>query len=378
MRTRAATHYVRSMRPKLIAGAAATLLLVALAACTGGTPTPAPSATPTPSPEPVATGPLTCDELVPAELVAATLEGADGAPVEPVAAVNPIDAFEAVLLEGAGGLSCSWRVGSGMPDYSAPSDWAYLRVQVLPGAAGQWVPIRFGDGPSTDTRQIAGIEASVAGGDPGWMISAPVGDAWVVADLSAAGHTGAGSRFLGLDGRAMIDRVAAVSEAAYTTIAATDAARLELPTVALREGEAVCNGGLDEQGIVAAEQLPADASAEYTVFDAAAVPVDRFEDAVRSAARVFACDLEVDGMSLVRISTARGFAPLFDRMLGADVETAFESLALADAPDGTQAVVRRYDDGPASPVVLAVGETLYEVSGDGASAVAQAIVAQTY
>ncbi|MFF2274463.1 hypothetical protein [Agromyces sp. NPDC058126] len=366
------------MRPKLIAGMTATLLLVTLTACTGGTPTPTPSATPTPSPEPVVTGPLTCDELVPAELVATTLEGADGVPVEPVAAVNPSDAVDTVLLEGAGGLSCSWRVGSGMPDYSTPSDWAYLRVQVLPDAAGQWVPIDLGEAPSTDTRQIAGIEASVAAGDPGWMISAPVGDAWVVADVSAAGLTGSGSRFLGIDGRTMVDRVAAVSEAAYTTIAATDPARLELPTVALREGEAICNGGLDEQGIVAAEQLPADASTEYTMIDWTTAPFDGFEAAVRSAARVFNCDLEVDGMSLVRISTARGFAPLFDRLLGADVDTAFEPLALADAPDGTQAVVRRYDDGPASPVFLAVGETLYQVSGDGASAVAQAIVAQTY
>lgn len=358
--------------------ATASLLLLALTGCSAAaavsTQTPTASATPTP----VASGPLSCDDLVPADLVAATLEGADGVPVEPVAAVKSDAAFESVLLEGVGGLACSWRVGSGMPEYNG-TDWAYLRMNVLPGAAAQWQPFESEGRPSTDTRQVAGIEASVSGGDPGWAISAPVGDSWVHATISAAGLTGSGSRFGELAGLGMIDRLVEVAASAFTAIQQADGAQLDWPpTVELRQGEAICNGGLDEQGIVAALQLPADATVEYMTVDATATPPERFDGALRAAARTFDCELRVDGSEGVTISTARGFGPLFDRLGLPDNDVAFAALELVDAPAGTQAVVTRYDDGRATVVLLAVGDTLYQIRGDGAQAVAQAIVHQTY
>ncbi|MDQ0574210.1 hypothetical protein [Agromyces albus] len=355
--------------------ATALLILLALAGCSAvAAPTPTPTATPTPTP--VASGPLTCDDLVPAGLVAATLEGADGVQVEPVAAVKIDDAFESILLEGAGGLACSWRVGNGMPEYNAPSDWAYLRVDVLPGAAAQWQPFESEGRPSTDTRQVAGIEASVSGGDPGWAISAPVGDTWVHATISAAGLTGSGSRFGGLAGGGMMDRLVEVAASAFTVIEQADAAQLVWPATELRQSDPVCDGGLDEQGIVAALQLPEESTVEYVTVEPDAAGPSSFEEAVNGAARTFACGLEVDGMAWIRISTARGFAPLFDRLLTPDADTAFTPLALADAPADAQAVTDS-ENSRASTVYLAIGDSLYKIKGTGAPEVAQAIVAQT-
>lgn len=368
------------MRPNVVVLATASVLLLTLTACSATAATAPPTAEVTESPTPEAPAPITCDDLVPADTVAAALVGADGALIEPVAAVNARDAFTGVLLEGLGGLACSWRVGAGMPDYNAPSDWAYLRVDVLPDAAGEWVPAQLGDGPSTDTRQIAGVEASVTGGDPGWLLSAPVGEDWVVASISAAGLTAEGGRFAGIGGGVMIDRLAEVAEAAFTTLAEADPEQLDRPTVELRQSDASCSGGLDEQGIVAAMQLPADLSVEYVMVDSTDAAPSAFEEAVRAAAGVFTCELLVDGGPLVSIATARGFASLFDRLRGPDGDVTFEPFDIADVPAGghAEAVVRRYHDGPSTPAYLVVGDTLHEIQGDGTEAVAQAIVVQVY
>lgn len=367
------------MRLDIAVAVTASLALFALTGCSvpapAGTPTPTASASPTPS----ASGPLTCDDLVPADLVATALEGADGVPVEPVAATNHLDAFDAVLLEGAGGLPCSWRVGTGMPEYNAPSDWAYLRIDVLPGAAAQWLPIQFGDAPSDQTREIAGVEASIAGGDPGWAISAPVGDSWVIASISAAGLTGAGSRFRGLGADVIIDRLADVAGAAFTTLQQATPDQLDWPSLELRQADAVCNGGLDEQGIVAALRLPADSTVEYTASDPTTVAPSTFTEAVEAAARAFTCELQADvgtQRTWLTISVARGFSPLFERFREPDADAASSPLALSDAPQDAEAVVT--GTGRASTVYLSLGGTLYEISGEGAPAVAQAIVAQTY
>jgi hypothetical protein len=370
--------YVRPVRTNAAVVATASLILLALAGCAAATaPTPTPRPTPTVTPDPVASGPLTCDDLVPAGLVAATLEGADGVPVEPVAAVNSGYVFDSVLLEGAGGLACSWRVGSGMPVYNAPSDWAYLRVDVLPGAAAQWQPFESEGVPSPHTRQVGGIEASVSGGDPGWAISAPVGDSWVHATISAAGLTGSGSRFGELAGGGMMDRLVEVAASVFTAIGQADATRLVWPVMELRQTDAVCNGGLDEQGIVAALQLPEGSSVEYVAVEPNAVEPRSFGEAVNAAARTFDCRLEADGMPSLRISTARGFAALLDRLVAPDGDAAFTPFDLADAPADAQAVTNS-EDGRASTAYLSIGGSLYRIEGEGAQAVAQAIVAQTY
>ncbi|MFF2371272.1 hypothetical protein [Agromyces sp. NPDC058110] len=369
------------MHPKPAVVATASLLLLAVTGCVADagavpTPSPTPSVAPTtPAPEPAL---LECDDLAPLSLVATALQGADGAAAQPVPAVNDLDAFDGVLLEGAGGLPCSWRVGEGMPEYNSPSDWAYLRIDVLPGAADQWVPLSAGDGPSTLTRTVAGIEASVSGGDRGWAVSAPVGDSWVVASISAAGLTGSGSRFSGLGGDVMIDRLADVAGAAFTTVQQASPAQLARPTVELRQTDAVCDGGLDQQGILAAEQISVDAAVEYDVVDPTAAPPAYFSDAVRAAARTFTCDLWAEGLPVVTITAARGFSPLFDRLRAPDGDVGFAPFDLADEPADAAAVVAAAADGPSTPAYLSIGGTLYEIQGDGARAVAQAIVAQTY
>ncbi len=365
------------MRLNAAVAATASLLLFALTGCSAATVPPSPTPSPpTPSPTPAASGPLTCDELVPAELVAATLEGADGVPVEPVVATHEGRVFDSVLLEGAGGLACSWRVGSGMPEYNAPSDWAYLTVQVLPGAAAQWMPLWAGDAPSTDTRQVGDIEASVSFGDSGWGLSAPVGDAWVLATIAAAAHTSTGSRLDPLGGPVVMDRLAAVAESAFAELEQADAARLAWPAVGLRQGDAVCNGPLDQAGIVAALGLPAESEVTYTATDPTSTPPTTFESAVQSAAHSFDCELQVDGSWQVTISTAHGFAPLFDRLQAPDGDLSFSALELVDAPAGATAVANA-DDGRAAEAFVAVSDPLYRISGEGARVVAQAIVDQT-
>lgn len=367
------------MRPNAAVVATASLLLFALTGCsapaaTAGTPTP----TPSPTPPPAASEPLACDDLVPAGLVAAALEGSDGVPVDPVAAVQSSrsQAFDAALLDGAGGLSCSWRVGAGMPEYNTPSDWAYLRVDVLPGGAHHWTPDLGGEGREPALRRIAGVDAATSYADPGWTISAPVGDSWVLATMSAAARGTTGGRFAGIPGPVMMDRLAEVAAAAYTTLEQSTPGELEWPTVELRQTEAMCNGGLDEAGIVAALQVPANAAVEYTMADATATTPTDFGSAVRAAARTFDCVVSVDGRPQLWITTARGFSPLFDRLRAPDADVALSPLDLADAPTGTEAVAS--GNGRASVVVLSLGGTLYLVSGENAPAVAQAIVAQTY
>jgi len=366
------------MRPNAAVVATASLVLLALTGCSAAAAvsTPTPTASETPTPTPAASALLTCDDLVPADLVAATLEGADGVPVEPVVAVHDYSVFDSVLLEGVGGLTCSWRVGSGMPEYNAPSDWAYLSVEVLPGAAARYAPLRSGDGPSTKTRQVAGIEASFSFADPGWAISAPVAGSWVRTMIAAAGRSSTGTRFDGL-GLGVMDRLADVAASVFTELEQADAAQLARPAVEFRQNDAICNGGLDEQGIVAAMQLPAESTVEYVAAEPSAATPGSFDEAVHAAARTFTCELRVDGSHWVTISTARGFGPLFDRLLSPDADAAFTGLELADAPANARAVTDS-KGGKASTAFLTDGHTLYRIQGYSAEAVAQAIIHQTY
>ncbi len=123
-------------------------------------------------------------------------------------------------------------------------------------------------------------------------------------------------------------------------------------------------------------QLPADSTVDYAAVDPTTVAPDRFEAAVRAAARAFSCVLHVDGITFTTITAAHGFSPYFDRFRAPDGDVGFEPFELADAPQDAEAVVARYHDGPSSPAYLGIGGILYEISGDGAEAVAQAIVAQ--
>ena len=126
-------------------------------------------------------------------------------------------------------------------------------------------------------------------------------------------------------------------------------------------------------------QLPEDWTAEYRTVDPTSEPPRDFTAAVRAAARTFDCELLVDGRPLITITAADGFAVLFDRFGEPDGDVTFEELDLGDVPAGldARAVIRRFDDGPPAPIVLALGDDLLHVDGiDVASGLARAIVAQ--
>lgn len=361
-------------------GTAAAVLVLLLSGCVASDPTPTetPIAAPTPV-ETTPTGPLMCDELAPSDLVAAVMTGADGAVVDPVRAIRPTDAFNAVELAAAGALGCSWRVGEPPTAiYSGDADVAYLSIGLLPGAAGQWQPAWAGDAPSTDTLAVGAIEASTAVGESGWQLTAPVGDAWVAMRLTASGLGSTGSRYDGIPPAEMLSRLGALAEASFSAVQAASPDRLAFPAAtSQRQGDAVCNGGLDPQGIGMALDV---AFTETEVDDPTTRAPDSFEAAVAAAARSYSCDYLTDSMRGPHIAVVHGAGQFFDLLGQADVSTAFGPLDLSAAPGyagGDAAIRALVTDGPASPVLLKVGDSVYEISSkDGAAAVAEAILAQ--
>ncbi|MCI2956319.1 hypothetical protein MN032_01335 [Agromyces atrinae] len=364
---------------RALAAPLAAVLLVVLAACASPAPTPTPTAEPaTPTPT-AASGPLTCDDVASLDTVAAALTRADLVAPTPVVAVQPSSAFDTALLRGAGGLACSWRAGEGqLVEGSGDGEWAYVQVSILPGAAAQYAPVWAGDAPSTETRDVGEVTASTAEGETGWVLSAPVGDAWVQVALRASGLTGDSSFFEGVAPGAVGDAVADVASEVFAAIDGAAPERLTWPALTPRSGDAACTGGLDESGIVSALQVDPSSVLDYAVVDARATAPDSFESAVASAAGVFTCDLRTDGAGSATIAVVRGFASELDVMRSEpDTSSAFSDLPLEGAVEGEGAIVANRSDGPASPVYLTVGDTLYQVYSDGAEAVAEAIIAQT-
>ncbi|PPL19928.1 hypothetical protein GY24_03175 [Microterricola pindariensis] len=365
--------------------ALSAVLLVARTACAppaaepGVQPSAPVSAPPTTSvPTPV-TALLACDDLVGADAVAAALTGADGIRPTPVAAVQPSDAFESALLGGVGGLACSWRVGEGQRLLGdADGDWAYLQLDVLPGAAGQWQPAWAGDMPSTETVDIDGVSASVSQGETGWQLSAPVADNWVHLTVRASDLMRGTSRFAGLPEGTVAGSLADVAAEAFAVLAAAAPERLAWPALETRSGEALCDGGLAEAGIAAALQIDPVDVRSYTATDARASTPTSLQAAVHAAAGSFVCELATDGFGMTWITVVRGFAPALGAMNdGPDTAAAFAPIALEGAVPPEEAIVAVRDDGPRSPLYFTVGSTLYEVHSDGAQSVAEAIIAQT-
>lgn len=355
----------------------AGLVVILLTGCS--TVEPVSSATPTAEPAaPTASGPLACDDLVPVDLVAEALTGADGAAVAPESAVQPGRAFDNALLAGAGGLGCSWRVGDAPASYYGSSaDWAYLAIAVLPGAAAQWVPLWAGDSPSTESAMIDGIEASTAATEGGWRISAPVGESWIQLSIAAGGLTSTGSRFDGLPDGTVSSRLAEAAAAVFDAVAGARPEQLDWPRSELRQADAVCNGALDEGGITAVMQLPVGAVVEYVAVDPTSTAPTHFDEAVRSAARTFDCELRVNGVLFTTITSAWGLGSGLDLITGSDAAPFFNEVEFPGGPAAVEAVVASHHDGPSSPAYLVVDGALYEIQGDGTVAIAEAIVAQT-
>lgn len=363
-----------------VVAAAVVLLSVSLAGC-APTPAPEPSASPTTSPTPApAAGSLTCDALAPAETVAAAMTGADGVAPTPVAAIDATDALLSIELAAAGGLGCSWRTGPApTPSDDGAGELTYLTLRVLPGAAGQYQPVWAGDAPSTDTLDVGGVTASTAIGEWGWQLSAPVGDAWVELRLVPYGLGWVGSPFDGLEPNAVLAQLAEVAAVAFPTLADASPEQLAWPRAASqRQGDAVCNGGLDPQGIGMALQA---GSIEAEAYDPTGEPPRSFAAAVGAAARSMRCEYVSDGFGAATVDVVYGAGQQFELLREADGATMFETLDLSAVPgfaEGDEAVQRVLREGaPNAFVYLKTGDSVYQVfSKQDAAAVAEAILGQ--
>lgn len=363
------------MRSVAVRAGLAALVVVSLSSCASSA---APSASPTSTAEstPASTGLLSCDDLATPDAVALALAAE---PAEVVEAVQPSAAVDHAVLGAAGGLACSWRVGTGQQMIGdGAGDWAYLSIEILPGAASDWAPPYAGDTPSEETRTIAGVEATTASGETGWRVSAPVGSAWIDLSVTAAGLTSSGSRFDGTPLGDVLDDLATVAETTFTAVEPATAAQLAWPAVAPRDGDATCDGGLDEAGIASALQV-GDATTTYTVVDPRRQPIVDLEDAASARIGAFSCELFAEGFGYTDILVVRDGAAVVEGLAALpDIAAALEPVTLEGAVDGESALVARRTDGPRSPLSFSVGDTFYAVSsGDGAQTVAEAIIAQT-
>ncbi|MBD8467199.1 hypothetical protein IFU30_13070 [Plantibacter sp. CFBP 8798] len=362
------------MRSVGISAGLAVMVALSASAC-------ASSATPNASPTsdapsaPASADLLACSDLASLDTVAGVLAAE---PADVVEAVQPSDAVDLAVLTAAGGLACSWRVGAGQQMIGdGAGDWAYLSIEILPGAADDWAPPYAGDTPSEDTRTIAGVEATTSSGETGWRVSAPVGSAWVELSITASGLTSTGSRFEGTPAGEVLDNLATAAETTFTTTATATEAQLDWPAVRPREGVARCDGRLGETGIVAALQY-GDATTTYTVIDPRTQPIGDLEDAASARVGAFSCELFAEGFGYTDILAVQNGAPIIDELAAQpDIAGALQPITLQGAMDGESALVARRSDGPRSPLYFSLGVWFFAVSsGDGAQTVAEAIIAQ--
>jgi hypothetical protein len=330
------------------------------------------------TPEPAETSPITCSDLVSPDAAVTALTGAHVAVPELVEAVQPSHAVEHALLNGAGGLACSWRVGAGQMVIGAEQgDWAYLSVEVLPDAAVDWVPPYAGDVPSEEHRTVGQVEATISAGEAGWRISARVGSAWVDVRVTSSGVISGGSRFEGAPFDSVLDGMMPAAEETFAAVKAATADQMSWPTLTFREGEARCDGGLDQRGIENALQLDG-APVEYSLLDSRAKTIDGLADAVEARIGVFRCELFAEGFGRTEITVVRDFESIIGELATMpDMSSALEPIVLEGSVQGETALRARREDGPRSPVYFTLGQTLYGVSSDGAATVAEAIIAQT-
>ena len=291
---------------------------------------------------------LSCDELVPAEdLVAAALTGADEVQPTPMSAMPPLE-FDPflMLLPAAGGLRCSWNAGTPAVDWA--SDWAYLSVEALP-YAGDPVIVRTPEGePIEPTRLIGGYAAIATCQDGAFecVVGASVEGVWLQVRLHWTDFK-SDSRFAELDHEVMLDRVAAIAEPAFATVAAAETARLDWPT-------ATGDTGADCEGIGTPTPIPP----EY---------VPNFSSQIAKRANLVMCTVGTDYIAIVpgagSIVNAIMQEPDFDVALEPfDDRIGYPALGRALAPG-------------ASLVMLTIEEDAYLIIASDAVARARDILA---
>jgi hypothetical protein len=224
-----------SRRVTATVGIAAALVAIGLSGCSASAPAPetsspvaSPTAVASTAPAtPAATGPLQCADLIEQQEVVTAFTRSGTASTGSVTAITPYDGelTGPLAVTGAGGLACAWSVRTSASSGSAGT----LLVQVLPGAASQWSAMMYGDGPTSDRREFAGITSAATCGDPGCGASAIVGSAWVRVDMTIPGIGGENSAFGGESQAAILSGASPSISRVFSTVQHASPARLVFP-----------------------------------------------------------------------------------------------------------------------------------------------------
>jgi hypothetical protein len=176
----------------------------------------------------VARTPLRCGDLVTESKILAAVHGPNSPASRSVTRTSTAEGSVTgeKAIQGAGGLSCSWKVGAD----SRPASTATFTVSLLPQAAREWTPMLSGDAPTTSRRTFAAVSAAADCADAGCAASAPIGSAWVRVDLTVTG-LGEGQSVYGDESTAAIFRGARPAIAAvFTSVKRATAAQLRFPS----------------------------------------------------------------------------------------------------------------------------------------------------
>jgi hypothetical protein len=166
------------------------------------------------------------------------------------------------------------------------------------------------------------------------------------------------------------------AEEAFAAVQAATSEQMSWPALAFREGEARCDGGLDQVGIENALGLDG-APVEYSLVDSRATTIDGLAGAVEARVGLFRCELFAEGFGNTKITVVRGFETILRELTMPDMSSALEPIVLQGSVEGEAALQARREDGPRSPLYFTLGQTLYVLSAEGSATVAEAIIAQT-
>lgn len=249
----------------------------------------------------------TCDDIAALEDVANVFIGADGAVPTPIAATQPATTLTDHAVPVIGGLSCSWRVGlpadnllytAALPD----SNWPYLTVRVLPGAAASWTPNVLQNEPVDARTSVGSIEAAAACGSQECFISAPVGTAWIEIAMSLSWFETFGWISAGWSTDTVLAQMQPLATSVFTVVTDAVPGQLVWPAVA--------------------------------IVDSSDPMYRNFDSYVASSAGLVDCALVADGRGLA-ITVGDGLAGVVDAMASVtDTDTAMTPIVLQGAIDG--------------------------------------------
>lgn len=363
-------------------GLAAIIAAVTIAALTACAPTGVePAATPSTAPTATVSAPLACTDLIPA----ADVDTALASPSAPadfsrlVSFPTPGD----FASTAAGGIRCTWLADGSTGTYSSivgSPGVPWLDVQVLPGAAAQWNSYTFGDSPGTaEQTPFAGFPGAHSCGDPGCLVTAPIGDAWVSILVHDPG-LGIGDSLVGATSDDVLAALTPAAAALFATIRDATPEQLAWPATKGREpsaGVEVCASFLKTPALASA--LGVASIGDYE----AAVPDPREIVTLESTAQVEAgfvsCMAESDEFARADFVLLLDNAALVDRIAAGITADSPEQLDSLAVQTGSEAAVSTCSpDRTACEIWFSLGvDAIYVTSfSSNSRAIAEAIIAQ--